>query len=373
MLHHHYHAFRLASFLLIVISFAARADAQEVPREDGKADAPAAASKALPHKNATTPDSQGWSLKFTLHGHTGTVYAAAFFPDATKLLTGGDGGEVNVWDLRTGKLLDKLAVSDSDVTGVAVSSDGTLIAACADDDESPEIKIWDARTLKLLRTLKGHNTGIYEVAFSPRGNLLASGGRDKTIILWDAATGRVIRRLEGHEDSITSIVFSHDGATLASAGAAGDKTVRLWEVRTGKLLRTFEGHTDWVTSAALSPGGGVLASASRDKNIILWNAATGTKRLMLPQPEMIYELAFSPDGKTLAEVGASEQVHLHDALTGVLLGTLEGHKGAISEVKFSSDGTLLATADYDSTVIVWEHAPTKAEAKGSAPPGRRRR
>lgn len=319
------------------------------------------------------PDSQGWSLKFTLNGHTGAVYSAIFFPDGTRLVTAGDGGNVNVWDLRTGKLLRELVASDSTVSGVAVSSDGRFIAACDDDDEVSVVKIWDARTLRLLRTLKGHSEGIYEVAFSPRGHLLTSGGRDKTILLWDAATGRLLRKLEGHQDSVTSLVFTRDGATLVSAGAAGDKTVKLWEVRTGKLLRTFAGHNDWVTSAAFSPGGDMVASASRDKNIILWDATTGAKRLTLPQPNMIYELAFSPDGRTLAEVGAGHEVRLHDALTGSLLGTLEGHSGEVSEVKFSSSGTLLVTASYDSSVKVWEQTRMKTETKGKATRGRRRR
>ena len=312
-------------------------------------------------------------MKLTLRGHTGAVYAAAFFPDDTRLLTAGVGGYVNVWDLRTGKLLSKLTVSENTVSGVAVSPDGRFIAACADDDEVPVVKIWDARTLKLLRALKGHTNGIYDIAFSPRGHLLASGGRDKMIMLWDAATGRLLRTFKGHEDSVTSLIFTHDGARLASAGAGGDKTVRLWDARTGKLLQTFESHDDWVTSVAVSPDGETLASASRDKNIIFWDAMTGAKRLTLPQPAMIYELAFSPDGKTLADVGAAPEVGLHDALTGDPVGTLGGYDGELSDVKYSSSGALLVTAGYDSTVKIWEQTRMRAETKVKAPHDRRRR
>jgi WD40 repeat protein len=128
-----------------------------------------------------------------------------------------------------------------------------------------------------------------------------------------------------------------------------------------------------VTSVAVSPDGETLASASRDKNIILWDAATGAKRLTLPQPSMIYELAFSPDGKTLADVGAAPEVGLHDALTGDLIGTLKGYDGELSDVKFSSSGTMLVTVGYDSTVKIWEQTRTKPETKGRAPRGRRRR
>ncbi|HYH84876.1 MAG TPA: WD40 repeat domain-containing protein [Pyrinomonadaceae bacterium] len=361
---------RLATALLAILSLAAYADAQ-APR--GDADATPATSKSLLKQDATTPNSQGWSLKFTLSGHEGAVYSAAFFPDGTKLITAGDDGVARLWNLRTGTLLGTLAASDETVTGVTVSFDGRFIATCADDDNAPVVKIWDARTLRLIRTLKGHSEGLYELAFSPRGYLLASGGRDKTIMLWNAATGRLLSTLEGHTDSVTSLAFTNDGARLASASAADDKTVRLWDVRTRKLLRTFAGHDDWVTSVAFSPGGNVLASASRDKNIILWDATTGAKRLTLPQPNLVYELAFSPDGTTLAEVGARHEVLLHDATTGDLLGMLEGYTGEISEVKFSSDGMLLVATSYDATVKVWQQRRTKPETNGRVPRGRRRR
>jgi WD40 repeat protein len=311
-------------------------------------------------------------LKFTLSGHKGAVYSAAFFPDDTKLVTAGDDGIVRLWNLRTGRLLSKIAISDHTINSVAVSFDGRFIAACA-DDEVPVVKILDARTLRLLRTLKGHSESAYEVAFSPRGYLLASGGRDKTIMLWNAATGRLLRTLKGHEDFVTSLAFTQDGARLASAGAADDKTVRLWDVQTGKLLRTLAGHDDWVTSVAFSPGGDMVGSASRDKNVIVWNATTGEKRLTLPQSDLVYEVAFSPDGKTLAEVGASHEVRLHDVLTGNLLGTLEGYTGEMSEVKFSPSGSLLVTGSYDSIVKVWQQTRIKAESEGRAPRGRRRR
>jgi WD40 repeat protein len=128
-----------------------------------------------------------------------------------------------------------------------------------------------------------------------------------------------------------------------------------------------------VTSVTFSPDGNTVASASRDKNIIVWNAATGAKRLTLPQPDLVYELAFSPDGKTLAEVGPLHEVRLHDSLTGELLGTLEGYTGESSEVKFSPDGMLLATGSYDSVVKVWQQTRMKVETDVSVPRGKRRR
>jgi WD40 repeat protein len=72
-------------------------------------------------------------------------------------------------------------------------------------------------------------------------------------------------------------------------------------------------------------------------------------------------LSFSPDTALLA-MGSGDYwlekpddvVRLHRVSDGVILHTLEGHLGAITGVSFSSDGAILASGSFDSTVRLWE-------------------
>ena len=62
--------------------------------------------------------------------------------------------------------------------------------------------------------------------------------------------------------------------------------------------------------------------------------------------------------------GWSEQVQVWDAASQTLLATLEGHSGAVLDLKFSPDGRWLASGAADHTILLWE---IQAILGGAAP------
>ena len=69
----------------------------------------------------------------------------------------------------------------SGVTSVAFSPDGNKIASASFDGP---VQLWDARTGTLIQTLTGHTDVVNSVTFSPDGNTLATASDDGTILLW---------------------------------------------------------------------------------------------------------------------------------------------------------------------------------------------
>lgn len=102
--------------------------------------------------------------------------------NGTNIVAGGT-SKVQVWDYlkASSSAVDMQGVTGLTVTSLAITSDGTLIAAALND---LTIRIWNAETgIELIR-LYGHNQRINGLAFSPDTNYLVSGSLDGTVRIW---------------------------------------------------------------------------------------------------------------------------------------------------------------------------------------------
>jgi WD40 repeat protein len=196
--------------------------------------------------------------------------------------------------------------------------------------------------------------GVHSVAVSPDGLLVAADG----VRLYDARTGALLRVIDGAGDR--SVAFSPDGRTLAAAGfhlmkytdkpfASPSNLVGIYDVQTGKRVQRLAGHTEWETDAiAFSPDGRLFASTGADKQILVWDFATGTLRHRLAnQPFRMPALAFSPDSATLASGGGDKTIQLWDVATGRLRRSLTGHRDWVCTLAFAPDGKTIASGSCD--------------------------
>ena len=130
----------------------------------------------------------------------------------------------------------------------------------------------------------------------------------------------------------------------------------LWDVGTGNHLATLFGHKNSVYNVAFSPDGNTLASGGRGA-IYLWDVANRQQKVSLTGSiGDTWALAFSPDGRTLASSGPDSDVHLWDVATGEHKIALTGHTDKITSVAFSPDGKTLASSGSwkDRTVRLWD-------------------
>lgn len=162
-----------------------------------------------------------------LEGHTQNVNGVAFTPDGKNLVSAGYDATLRIWPLAAGQnvvrnlptplntvavapdgeivtagadgkvyflspqgeVLGDVKASDVPVIALAISRDGTLVAAAG---IRGSVAVIDRKERKLARTLVGPGLPVWSVAFFPDSRTLLTGGTDRMIRRWDAVNGEPI-------------------------------------------------------------------------------------------------------------------------------------------------------------------------------------
>ena len=170
-------------------------------------------------------------------------------------------------------------------------------------------------------------------------------------------TELVLEKREGdirfhHAATITSVTALSDGKRLLST--AQDGTARIWDIRTGVELHRFHhpGGED-VWDAQINHQGTELFTSGENKKIVRWNITSGKKIQTYDHGDIVFRLAISPDGKTLAATDRDDLTILWDIESGTKRHTLKGHSDSVYDVLFSADGETVITASDDDSLIRW--------------------
>jgi WD40 repeat protein len=317
------------------------------------------------------------------------VSGMAFMPDGKTLLTVGRSGVLRFWDTDSGELRRQVERGAPNLFHVAVADDGSTIGLGGMD----RYFLLDAEGHELKRHLftpADYANAIVSVVTSRDNKSMCTVHRNGSVLVRDPRSGEVKRRfavdLSGAaQPFFGDCSFMPDGKAVAVVNM-NERQVGLYDLATGKPYHMIKSVQDQVRVVLIAPDGATMATIGyRDNSVVLWDLATAKLRRQLKdvclEPACI---RFAPDSKTLAVGGAGPDVTLVDVASGTVQRRLAWpvtvtsgipiirsvEPASVVRVAYSADGSILAAANADGAIVLWNPAtgtrlPVSADPAGS--------
>jgi RNA polymerase sigma factor (sigma-70 family) len=281
--------------------------------------------------------------------HGAGVLAVRFAPGDRLIASAGHEWRFRLWDPDSAREVFEGSLK-SGATALTFSSRGTFVAT---GTREGAIDVWTVPEGRKKFAYTMPKKQIIQLAFAEQSNVLISVTADGAVFWRELATEKDIADWR-YRAPITRAVFSPDMKTLAVAANTG--TVDLLEPRSGKTLATLDDRRQFIADLAFSPDGATLAW-SANGIIHFWDTAKAQEIGKTEEVGVQYfGLAFSKDGKQIFAGDGLGRLKEFDVASAKETKLLAQYFGTILSLAVSHDGKRLLAGGMDNTVHLWDLA-----------------
>jgi WD40 repeat protein len=311
-----------------------------------------------------SPSHARWGLHeehdfVTLNGHRGAVNVLAFSANGRQIASGGDNGAVDVWDVRTLRLLHTFKGSSQLLT-IVFSPDGEQLVTSSADHK---INVWKIQSGELQLSFEIPDSLVDSIGYTLDGQRIVTGCKDGAIRVY-STDGQLLRAF-GEIASGISIVDSPTGARVA---AVDDHGLEMWNLETGDLVLTRKLNGIFSGPIGL-PRIPIFGISSNADDIVLvgpfepnWTPLDAYDVTILDTKscKVVADLgtlgwphfSFSPEVKAIA-ISSLWGIDVIDIKTRRELRRFNFDRPGVTSLIYSADGKRIASGHDDGTVRIW--------------------
>ena len=276
------------------------------------------------------------------------LYAAALSPNGCDLAAGGQDQRLRIWDSSTGVLLYTLTGQPDVVSACQWLTEKVLITG----GEQGSINAWDVPGQRCLRRQQAHQQHVSRLRLGPSGNWYVSASWDGQIKFWNLQHREKFAVPAG-ADAVTDISVGDDEQLLAAM--YWDGSVRLWEIATGRLFDELVACEGSLIAGTILPGAQFLVTSAQSGQLRSWCLADmGNERFINQHSGEIYAVAFSPDNLQVVSTAYDGQLILWDREQRAETDAVESQSGPITACTVTADGSYWITGHHDGEIRLWD-------------------
>lgn len=318
-------------------------------------------------------DIRGGYTTHTFHGHSGVISALHFFQIAHSL-------PPEVTPKKRQKSRDREDSEDHE----RPSSQSNAGLRLASGGEDGNVRVWNLHKRSPAAVLASHSSVVRKLDYSPEENAILSACRDKTAIVWDVQTWKVRRTITALE-SLESAGFAANGKVIFTGGESG--RLRIWSLSGAELTaeQPAKSETEAILDVLHFQNLPYLISVQADQTVLCHSLTNldkvSTISAIAPLPitrqisgsyDEIIDLAFVGEHhRHLALATNVEDIRIvavgtSDGSTngpqfGSDVATLKGHEDIIICMDVDWSGHWLATGAKDNAARLWKIYPATGE------------
>lgn len=299
------------------------------------------------------------TIRRTLKGHFGKVYALHWAGEATQLVSASQDGKLIIWNAKSTNKILAIPLRSSWVMTCAFEQGSDSLVACGGLDNLCSIyklKSDGSAVNRAEKELAAHDGYLSCCRFIGASKLLTSSG-DSTCILWDVDKGDAMHTFTDHAGDVMSVAVSPTDPNVFVSGSC-DSNAKVWDCREKKCVLTFSGHESDINSVAFFPSGHAIGTGSDDSSCRLWDLRAvcelnqyGNDRILCG----ITSVEFSRSGRLLFAGYDDYSCHGWDAAgaRNQVSMRMGGHDNRVSCLGVNPDGNALCTGSWDTLLKIW--------------------
>ncbi|KAJ5080722.1 hypothetical protein M0811_13830 [Anaeramoeba ignava] len=235
-----------------------------------------------------------------------------------------------------------------------------------------------ALSFSVEATLEDHVSPVTSLLFHPNKPILVSGGHEG-LFIWDLRNSTLKQKIKtgshisAHDGAVECLIWLQNGDCLITGSS--DTTLKAWDMRgdQAQCIDTINAHKAPILVFTYCPATQILASAGRDSTIKLWDISKLNHFFTADEHEKddtsvkivqnnsieghrgdITALTFTRDGSRIWSGARDNDIILWSTKSAKKVDSISGHKGDIKKLLLMKNETVLISASADKTIKVWE-------------------